>query len=477
MHTRVPITEHRYHSLMPLKKKPNGVDEIAIFDEAEIQLRNGVWQFRMYLPEEQKYIRRSLRTRKRDSAIDSAKDLFFEIKANQRAGKKQFAKTTKQAVEAYLEARALEIHPNGITVGRVNTIRNHLNHWLDFIHRDKKVNDLQRMDCSQYHIWRSNSKNGKPVSKSTIRNEQATINALMLWLFRNNEIIIDGFVFGKIKVEDIGADTARRRVFESTEQEAIRNSIRQYVEEAEKDLETSNNRAKLVACIYLEIALLTGLRRGEQLQLKWSDVNWSGAIVASNPYPLTQQETPLEKIKRMRSDRNKENMPATEEAVEGDWLDYADIHVREETSKVRNWRDIRLTDIEALELLCSYQRRWLKESIGRLPKPAEVAETHIFAIGPEKKPSVRSIYYWFDKVMAKANIEDRPGRDLVLGCFRHTYITNLINRGFDPMQVAELAGTSDTQIRRVYYHTTEEKKMRNAFPDLTFKDKILYPKK
>lgn len=461
---------------MPLKKKPNGVDEIAIFDEAEILLRNGVWQFRMYLPEEKKYIRRSLRTRMRDSAIDSAKDLFFEIKANQRAGKKQFAKTTKQAVEAYLEARALEIHPNGITVGRVNTIRNHLNHWLDFIHRDKKVNDLQRMDCSQYHIWRSNKKNGKPIAKSTIRNEQATINAFMLWLFRNNEISIDGFFFGKTKVEDIGADTARRRVFESTEQEAIKNSVRQYVEEAEKDLETSNNRAKLVACLYLEIALLTGLRRGEQLQLKWSDIKWGGAMFASSPYSSAQNETEIEKIRRMRNARDRGGVPPIDEVVESEWLDYADIHVRSETSKVRRPRDIRLTDTEALDIMFKYQSIWLREFFGRAPKPAEFADTYIFAIEPKRKPSVRSIYYWFVKVMAEADIDDHPDRDLVLGCFRHTYITNLVNRGYDPMQVAELAGTSDTQIRRVYYHTTEEKKMRNAFPDLDYKDKILYPK-
>jgi len=461
---------------MPLKKKPNGVDEIAIFDEAEILLRNGVWQFRMYLPEEKKYIRRSLRTRIRDSAIDSAKDLFIEIKANQKAGKKQFAKTTKQAVEAYLEARALEINPNGITVGRVNTIRNHLNHWLDFIHRDKKVNDLQRMDCSQYHIWRSNSKNGKPVSKSTIRNEQATINALILWLFRNNEITIDRFIFGQVKVEDIGADTARRRVFENAEQGAIKKAIRRYVKEAEKGLHTSQNRAKLIACLYLEFALLTGLRRGEQLQLKWSCIKWDGAMFVSTPYPSVQDATNIEKIRRMREVRDREGVLHIDDVEGGEWLDYADIHVDKQTSKVRRPRDLRLTDIEALDLMFKYQSIWWKDKFGRAPKPAEFSDTYVFAIEPNRKPSVRSIYYWFNKVMAEADIHDKPKRDLVLGCFRHTYITNLVNRGFDPVQVAELAGTSDTQIRRVYYHTTEEKKMRNAFPDLDYNGKILYPK-
>jgi integrase len=461
---------------MPLKKKPNGVDEIAIFDEAEILLRNGVWQFRMYLPEEKKYIRRSLRTRVRDSAIDSAKDLFFEIKANQKAGKKQFAKTTKQAVEAYVEARTSEINPNGITVGRVNTIRNHLNHWLDFVHRDKKVNDLQRMDCSQYHIWRSNKRNGKPVAKSTIRNEQATINALMLWLFRNNEVAIDRFVFGKVKVDDIGADTARRRVFENAEQEAIIKAIRRYVKEAEDGLDTSQNRAKLIACLYLEFALLTGLRRGEQLQLKWSCIKWDGAMFLPNLYPSGQHETNIEKRKRMKKGLDREASLDIDEVEGGIWLDYADIHVRWETSKVRTSRDLRLTDIEGLNLMFKYQSVWWKDEFGRAPSPAEFSDTYVFAIKPQRKPSVRSIYYWFNKVMAEADIDNKPKRDLVLGCFRHTYITNLVNKGFDPMQVAEIVGSSDTQIRRVYYHTTEEKRMKNAFPDLDYKDNILFPK-
>ena len=51
---------------MALKKQQFAEGEIAIFDEACIYKRGEYWQFRMWLPKENKYARKSLRTRKED---------------------------------------------------------------------------------------------------------------------------------------------------------------------------------------------------------------------------------------------------------------------------------------------------------------------------------------------------------------------------------------------------------------------------
>ena len=48
---------------MALKKQNFAEGEIAIFDEACIYKRGEYWQFRMWLPKENKYARKSLRTR------------------------------------------------------------------------------------------------------------------------------------------------------------------------------------------------------------------------------------------------------------------------------------------------------------------------------------------------------------------------------------------------------------------------------
>ncbi|MDA9194809.1 hypothetical protein N9O43_01420 [Burkholderiales bacterium] len=94
---------------MALKKQHFAEGEIPIFDEACIYKRGEYWQFRMWLPNENKYARKSLRTRNRDKAIDKAKKYYHELMAQQYAGKTYFSKTTKQGVEEYLKQRALDV--------------------------------------------------------------------------------------------------------------------------------------------------------------------------------------------------------------------------------------------------------------------------------------------------------------------------------------------------------------------------------
>ena len=55
---------------MALKKQQFAEGEIAIFDEACIYKRGEYWQFRMWLPKENKYARKSLRTRSEIERVD-----------------------------------------------------------------------------------------------------------------------------------------------------------------------------------------------------------------------------------------------------------------------------------------------------------------------------------------------------------------------------------------------------------------------
>ena len=58
---------------MALKKQHFAEGEIPIFDEACIYKRGEYWQFRMWLPKENKYARKSLRTRSEATAIEKGK--------------------------------------------------------------------------------------------------------------------------------------------------------------------------------------------------------------------------------------------------------------------------------------------------------------------------------------------------------------------------------------------------------------------
>lgn len=90
---------------MALKKKSFSEDEIVIFDDAVIYKRNDYWHFRMWLKNEKKYARFSLKTRNQFTAVDKAKLHYHELMANQLQGKSYFSITTKIGVERYLEQR------------------------------------------------------------------------------------------------------------------------------------------------------------------------------------------------------------------------------------------------------------------------------------------------------------------------------------------------------------------------------------
>ena len=58
---------------MVLKKQEFKDDEIPIFDEAFVYKRGEYWQFRLWLPKENKYARKSLRTRSEIERVDDEK--------------------------------------------------------------------------------------------------------------------------------------------------------------------------------------------------------------------------------------------------------------------------------------------------------------------------------------------------------------------------------------------------------------------
>ena len=202
---------------MALKKKSFSENEIVVFDDAVIYKRGDYWQFRMWLAKEQKYARFSLKTRNQSTAIDKAKLHYHELMTNQLQGKSYFSVTTRIGVDRYLEQRWKDCEAGLIVKGRYATIKTHLEHWLDFIHRDTKLKELERTDCENYFHTRSKTKKNISVSQSTILNEQSSINAMIGWLFKNKETYIAAFDFKKLPRIDRGDDDLRRSMFTDDE--------------------------------------------------------------------------------------------------------------------------------------------------------------------------------------------------------------------------------------------------------------------
>jgi integrase len=429
---------------MPLKKQTFNDDEIEIYDEAVVYKRGEYWQMRMWLGKEKKYARFSLRTRNRDTAIDKAKKYYHELMAQQLAGKTYFSKTTKQGVEEYLKQRALDVEAELIVKGRYGTIKTHLEHWLDFIGRDTKLKELERTDCENYLHSRTKTKKKINVSQTTVANEQSTINAMLSWLYRRNETYIEAFDFKPLKRIDRGDEALRRSTFTDEEVIVIKQELEKYITEAKGNVDEEGNMSKVINGYYLLISIITGLRRGEQLQLKWSDIKW------------------LEKNVKGQA--------------EDDTYSLVKITVRAETTKVRKTRHFVVKDWEYFdELFKLLQPRYVKANKEN-KKIKAFGDTFVFSANGMSMLTPRAIGYHFDKMIELAEIKDTDTRDLVPYSFRHYFITDRINRGATPTQVAETCGTSTAQIEKTYYHTSEAKMITNALPQFEYKVGLLIPK-
>ena len=426
---------------MPSKKIKFNKNEIAIFEDAVIYKRGDYWQFRIWLPKERKYARFSLKTKSKSTAEDKAKLHYHELMALQMQGKSYFSITAKDGVAMYLEQRQKDVEAGLIVKGRYSTLNTHLEHWLEFIKRDTKLKELERTDCENYFAERTKTKKGLKISQTTVENEQSTINAMMAWLHKRNETYIDGFDFKKLPKLDRGKEENRRDLFTDSEFKAITVALGIYIKEAEKDLTNNSNLVQAITGYYLGFNSITGLRRGEQLQLRWTDVE-------------------DKEFKEVRNNK----------------FDLLKITIRGETSKVRKTRKVVVKDTSYFYGLLKLQASRLGGKIKEVDMKKRLGNNLMFSINNENAITPRAIGYHFEKVLKLAKITNIEARDLVPYSFRHYFITQRVNSNLPPAAVAEMCGTSISQIEKTYYHTTEEKMISNALADYEYRDGLLIPK-
>jgi site-specific recombinase XerD len=355
-------------------------EKIRIFDEAYIYKRGEYWQFKMWLSGENKYAFKSLRTRNRTRAIERGKEMYLEIYANKKLGKSYYSINTKEGVKKYIANREKDLKAGLIVAGRLVTIKSHLQHWLDFIGLDTKLKELERTDCEDYYYERLKKSGGK-VKLITVQNEQSTINACMKYLFKNKETLIDGFEFKRLPKIDKNNDTVRRSTFTEQEFKRMVKVMRSYCSKSNKLTKNELFSRELVRYFIL-VAAASGMRSGEQRQLRWSDVELERVTANKVPFLL------------------------------------AKIRIRAETSKVRTSRFFYCKGGEYFEKLAT------------LTKP-DSKNCLIFSADGETEISKRTLLYHFRKIMELAEIEDLDKRDLVPYSLRHYMITQRIMSGLD----------------------------------------------
>jgi len=141
--------------------------------------------------------------------------------------------------------------------------------------------------------------------------------------------------------------------------------------------------------------------------------------------------------------------------------------------KLETWRKFRVDYFD--ELFKLLQPRYVKANKGKKDAVA-FGLTPIFSTNGKSPITARAIQYNFDKIVELAEIKETDTRDLVPYSFRHYFITKRVNSNLPIASIAEMCGTSITQIEKTYYHTTEDKMVSNALADYEIKDGMLIPK-
>ena len=363
-----------------------------------------VWQLRMWIPEEKKYLRKSLKTRDFDTAKERGEKLIFETFSDVASGRKIFGVSLQELINAFLDWRQKDVDAGIITKERLGTIRTQTNRILEFKDASLKIAEL---DKNSFYDWEQFRKSQSGAKSVTIRNEQATINQMMQFGYREGYCHFPKFDFRQIKItrDDIG----RRDIFTLDEYDRLVKFMRAYTSVKDcPDKSIREERLMVRDCVL--IASNTMLRVGELWALEWRDV-----VSVEKTVDNTNQTVHL-----------------------------VTINVRPEISKVRTSRRVISRGGEYIE-------RLKKNSSFTLPSDFLFSAVNGTAMLDRKK-----WYAHWKNLMIGIGIENYQERKLTWYSLRHFGITCRIRAKVPYADISKVAGTSVTHIETHYGHYDDD---------------------
>ena len=238
-----------------------------------IKRSGDVWQFRTWIREHQKYVRKSLRTKDTETAIAKAREEYLDINHRLRNHEAVFDIPFHELVEEYLKDQKTRIRIGevgkgsiGITQGRFTTITTQVKrHLIGFIGKSTKLSTIQG-DQFKNKYTQYRRKNNPEVQDVTIINERATIGNVFRFALDK------GWIQSKQlpRWEEMSKKNSRKRdAFELKEWQEIYKYLRSWGKE--ETTKVGKLERELVRCFILILAN-TGLRLGELRYLKWKNI-------------------------------------------------------------------------------------------------------------------------------------------------------------------------------------------------------------
>jgi integrase len=355
-----------------------------------------VWQVYIWIREEQKDIRRSLKTRDIELARDRAKEIYFDYRTKSRNNEPIFDKKAHEIVEAYLDAQEKRVKQGSITKEFKQTLKSRMKHYIDFIGADTNVTSIPEIKFEDYRLFRKES--APKVTLMTLYNERGTIKALYKFAV-DRGLIRKAYVpnFGEWEKLKQSGEKLNRDALEVKEWSVIYKFMNNWhIPKYAKSNEQAHNRRMIRE--FCLILTNSGIRFGEARQLQWKDID---LYVEDN------------------KKRAKINLPAhitkTRQARLAISRAGAPFIRIKKMSKSTKYNDLVFTDINGDKL--------------------------------HKK-----VYYKEWKYMLENSDLKESNKNIVYYCLRHTYATFQLYKGVDIYQLSKVMGTGVQFIQDHYAH-------------------------
>ena len=276
-------------------KKSWQTQEIDICD-GEVKLvrtvqSKNVWQMRVWVRDEKRYFRKSLRTKDLEEAKEKARKIFYQMQGQIQIGAKIFSITMGKCVEGYLEHQQQRVDTGFITQGRRTTIRSQMKHLLNFVGETTKLDNIQRHKYKEYYGYRKRTH--PSVTNVTLINERATIGNMYKWALEKGYANTSQIPLWS----EIRKIISYRNAMQRDEYRILYTYLRNWHQDVRHERDIYERQ--LVRDFILILAN-TGMRFGEARRIKWNFVEIKKS--PNSKYPNVHIRIPKE-LSKVRKDR------------------------------------------------------------------------------------------------------------------------------------------------------------------------------
>jgi len=404
----------------PRKSKGNKFTDVRELYEGDVRIfrvaQSGkVWQVYIWIREEQKALKKSLRTKNTELAIEKAKEVYLDYQIKIRNKEPIFDRKAKELTDAFIEQQQKRCKQGSITKQFVGTLKARMNHYLRFVGENTKLTKINEDKFEDYRLFRKEA--APNVKLMTLYGERGTIKSLYNFA-KEKGFIHRGYEprFGEWEKIKRSGEKINRDALDPKEW----NSIYTYMQRWQTPNRVkSKKQAEQRKFIYNFVLILSGsgIRFGEARRLQWRDIE-------------TYSDKKEENGKLVVKKRAFINLPA---------------------NKTKNG----VARVAVCRLGAPFER------LKKLSKHTK-GDDLIFVDNDTGEAIKKNIYYREWKTMLNETGLDKNNKNIVFYCLRHSFATFALANDVDVFSLSKVMGCGIGFIQDHYGHF-DVKKFRAKF--------------